>query len=679
MPGSPGRSRHPSAAGPRETPAPARTVSPTGSAPSPLAPLRPTARLLAVPGALALLFAALVGLRLHGFSLAQWNVLLGEPARIEVWLGEPRAIRADDYAVILPLALAQEAHDPPFPVVNRLVGTGQNALLPFSLPVAHPLVLLRPDTWGFFLGADVGLAWRWWSRTFGLFLVAWALLRVVTRGDGALAAFGALALVASPFVQLWTLRPAPVAIHTGLLVLAALGVLFARRAGAILLSGLLLGYAAAGFALVLYPPFQVPLASVALLLAATLAWEHRDALDLRARAGLRLLALGAAGAVVGLAATAFWATAGDAVTRMLATAYPGRRVALGGGRSWAELAAANLGVPLLVEDYGPLLNACEAASFWLLSPVLLAAVLWRSARGGRRPGAVESGLAVGLAALALHATTRLPGWLVRATGWSLVPGPRSMIALGLVEVLLVARLLASGERSAGGRRAGLALAWGGLLGLACLGLARRLPGFPLASGLAFAGGNAALAWLALGARRPWHAMAGFAAASAAVSLAFNPLAQGGAGALRAHPLAAAIRTIDAASGGTSVWATFGPYQVPNLFRALGVRAIDGVQPVPQLEQWARWDPRGRAREVYDRYAHVSLVADAGRTHPRFRLLGPDAFAVDVDPGAPALAALGVTHLLVEGDGARRLAERGGARWLRTVGRFHLLEAARPEP
>lgn len=306
-------------------------MSPTGGAPSPLAPLRPTARLLAVPGALALLFAALVGLRLHGFSLAQWNVLLGEPAQIEVWLGEPRAIRADDYAVILPLALAQEAHDPPFPVVNRLVGTGQNALLPFSLPVAHPLVLLRPDSWGFFLGADVGLAWRWWSRTFGLFLVAWALLRVVTRGDGALAAFGALALVASPFVQLWTLRPAPVAIHTGLLVLAALGVLFARRAGAILLSGLLLGYAAAGFALVLYPPFQVPLASVALLLAATLAWEHRDALDLRARAGLRLLALGAAGAVVGLAATAFWATAGDAVTRMLATAYPGRRVALGGG------------------------------------------------------------------------------------------------------------------------------------------------------------------------------------------------------------------------------------------------------------------------------------------------------------------------------------------------------------
>jgi len=120
-----------------------------------------------------------------------------------VLLGRPQQIRIDDYAVILPLAFAQERHDPPFPVLNTRIGQGQNMLVPFSLPVWHPVTSFRPDTWGFFLGADTGMAWRWWSRTLGLFAVAWLLLLVVTGGDRTLSAFGALFLVESPFFQFW--------------------------------------------------------------------------------------------------------------------------------------------------------------------------------------------------------------------------------------------------------------------------------------------------------------------------------------------------------------------------------------------------------------------------------------------------------------------------------------------
>jgi len=81
-----------------------------------------------------------------------------------VLLGQPRLIRHDDWAVHLPLALAQLHHDPPFPLVNRDIGLGQSALVPFELPVAHPFTLLRPQLLGFFLGPDVGIAWMWWKR-----------------------------------------------------------------------------------------------------------------------------------------------------------------------------------------------------------------------------------------------------------------------------------------------------------------------------------------------------------------------------------------------------------------------------------------------------------------------------------------------------------------------------------
>lgn len=618
-----------------------------------------------------MLFALLVGLRLHGFSISVWRDWTDRSPPDEVLLGRPRAIRIDDYAVILPLAFAQELHDPPFPVVNSSIGLGQNMLLPFSLPVWHPLALFRPDTWGFFVGADVGMAWRWWSRTLALLGVAWLLLLVVTEGRALLSAFGALALVESPFFQLWGLRPAPVTIHTGLLVLAALGIAFGHRRRTILLGGLLLGYAAVGFALALYPPFQVPLAYLGLVLFAAVAWTHRAALDVRFRAGWRAAGLLLAVLVAGAAAALFYAAAGDAIARMASTVYPGQRVSLGGGRSLPELLAGTLGVPLVVNQYGPLVNACEAAGFWLLSPPLLAAAAAGALARRERPDGLSLALAAALAGLVLHATLRMPEMLARASLWSYVPGRRSVIALGLVEVLLVARLLSRPTATPSRLRAGLALAWGAALAGCGAALALELPDFPRTAALGFAALNAALVWLALGPRRGQLGMPAFALASIAISAWFNPLVRGGSEALQANALARAVVEVDAAHGGETVWTAFANLGLGNLFRAVGVASVSGVHPVPQLELWQRVDPAGDYADVYDRYAHVLFsVGPPGAA--RFTTTSPDAFRVVVDPASADLRALGVTHLVVGNARARKAAERGGAVWVRSVGSYEIL-------
>lgn len=635
---------------------------------SPLAPLRSTRSVLA---ALALLFALLVSLHLHGFSISVWQQWIDGSPPDEVLLGRPQQIRIDDYAVILPLAFAQERHDPPFPVLNTLIGQGQNMLVPFSLPVWHPVTLFRPDTWGFFLGADTGMSWRWWSRTLGLFAVAWLLLLVVTGGDRPLSAFGALFLVESPFYQFWALRPAPVTINAGLLVLAALGVAFACRPHWIALGGMLLGYAAVGFVLALYPPFQVPLAYLALLLFGALTLAHRDALELRAKAGWRAAALLLA-AVIALSGVAlFLGAAGTEVERMQDTAYPGHRLSLGGGRSVADLLAATIGAPLLVSDYGPLLNACEAAGFWLLSPVLLAAVLWRWAASGQRPDGVVLALGGAWTVLALHATTHMPAWLARATLWSLVPGHRSVVALGLVEVLLVARLLSRAPPTHGSLRVGLSVAWGVAVAGFGVELAQELPDIHLAGALGFGLANAVLAWIALAPRRPWLGMAAVAVASCAVSSWFNPLMRNGSEMLRDNELARAVIEVDQEHEGASVWVAFANMGLANLFRAVGVHSVDGVHPVPQLELWQALDPGGVEVESYNRYAHVVFRA-AGSVQPTFLRTHTDVFRVLVNPASPALHTLGVTHVVVDSRRAREIAERGGAVWLRSVGRYHLL-------
>ena len=491
--------------------------------------------------------------------------------------------------------------------------------------------------------------------------------------------------MASPFLQFWTLRPAPVAIHASVLVLAALALAFARRRRAILLAGAAAGYSLVGFALTFYPPFQVPLAYLGFVLVGTLVFAHRRALPLREHLGVRLAAVALAAAIAAAGAALVLDAAGDAIERTLHTAYPGQRVALGGGRLVAELLAANVGLPLLADAYGQLQNVCEAAGFWLLSPVLAAAALfgWLGAprrAGGApdarlRPDPVALGLALAVAAFALHATTPMPRWLARASLFGFVTGPRSMLALGLAELLLVARLLARGPHAGGAARGAFAAAWAGAVALAGLALARALPGLPTAPVLGFATANGALAWLALAPRRPWHAMAALAGASALVSLWFNPLVRGGSEVLRENGLAQAILEVDRAHGGESVWVAYGGFVVPNLFRALGVHSVNGVHALPQLELWAPLDPDGAARDVYNRYAHVLFAADGGEV-ARFDGAGAyDAFRVHLSPGSEALRALGVTHVLVDTPSARELAERGGAVSVGSVGRFELLRSA----
>jgi len=173
--------------------------------------------------------------------------------------------------------------------------------------------------------------------------------------------------------------------------------------------------------------------------------------------------------------------------------------------------------------------------------------------------------------------------------------------------------------------------------------------------------------------RPWLPMAALAAASCVVGAWFNPLVRGGSAYLRENALSRAILEVDRAHGGDTTWVSFGDYVTPNLFRILGVRALNGVIPVPQFELWAPLDPKGHARSLYNRFAHVVFTPSPVR-EPRFEQLAYDAFAVHVDPGSDALRALGVTHMLVETDDPAGFAARSGATRLASVGRRHLFRA-----
>lgn len=645
---------------------------------------RPARRVLL---ALFALFAVGIALQLHGYSISAWRQQIDDSPPDEILLGKARLIRSDDWNVIIPLSLAQRAHDPPFPVVNELIGLGENALVPFALPVAHPLTLFRPATWGWFIGPDVGLAWQWWSQLLGLLAALALFFRMATPSADAsqtpirVALAAAVLAVGSPFVLFWSLRSASVPAFGALAAVGALGIATARRPAAILGFGALLGWAGGCFALELYPPFQVPTALLLGVIVLALLHERRSELQLRSRGAFRLAAL-AAGVAIPFAALAWlFLSAGDAIDALRNTSFPGRRVNAGGERALFELVGANLALAWRVESWGPLLNVCESAGFFVLGVPLAAAAILR--RSGRGLGAVEVAAIYVVIVLVAHAVAGYPSSLASATGLALVPGRRSMVAIGIADALLAARLMGRPGGVGAGRVVAITVGagWAALLALAASRAADALPEYPLPFGIGLAVCNGALVAWAASARRGFAPLAAAAVASIAVSAWFNPLVRGGSDFLRDNPLAREVIAIDAARGGESIWVSFGDQYLPNLFRAVGVDAINGLHPIPQPALWSRLDPHGVHRGDWNRYAHVTFVAWAQDTID-VRLHSTDTLVVSMNPRAQVLRELGVTHMLIETDDPATFARVSGHEQLASFGRLHVFEArwpATPDP
>jgi len=610
--------------------------------------LTPAARHVLLVAAMAAVL--LVAFRIHGFSISMWHQHIDGSSPAELLLGEPRAIRSDDWMVHLPLALAQSSHEPAFPIRNENIGAGLNMLVPFPTPIAHPLQIFRPTFWGFLLGDDVGMAWKWWTQILGLFAVWFLVFLEITGNRTAPSVLGGLLLLFSPFLQFWSFNAAPVVTFTGLCFLGIVGLLSAERPRGILGNGLLLGWAAGCLGLTLYPPYLVILGYLLLAMVAGTVWDRREELQAAPHRGLRALAVAVAAAVALAAAAWFYVASSDAIAGMLDTAYPGDRVSVGGGIPVWRLLSSDLWIGLWVFDYGSIGNICEAASFWLMFPVVVAGLI--RARGG--PQRVD-GLAVALAVycglVAMYAVVGLPEWFSRATLFSQVPGGRAILGLGVADALLLLRFLSRDleeERSPGFLVSGAVL-WGVALAATAWPLREALPELPLAFLLPLAALNGALAYLILRQGKAWIPLAVMVVGVALSTAWFNPVVVGGSEFLRDNPLSRKIRAIDQEAGGDTVWISYGPLPQGNLFRMLGVRSVNGVHPVPQLEFWRRLDPDGSDREVYNRYAHVAFVP--GPRRAIIELVQPDLVAVRLHPGPKILADLGVTHLLLVHEGA----------------------------
>lgn len=123
-----------------------------------------------------------------------------------VIFGNSRGIRSDEWNVLTPFMLSQyENHTGKFPYFSDIVrGDKTDVYMLAQSPVMDIAILFRLFQIGFlFLPPDKGLSFFWVGRFIALFLVSFEIMRIITNKNNKLSLFGAILITFAPTINWW--------------------------------------------------------------------------------------------------------------------------------------------------------------------------------------------------------------------------------------------------------------------------------------------------------------------------------------------------------------------------------------------------------------------------------------------------------------------------------------------
>lgn len=603
--------------------------------------------------ALVFSFTILVASGSSGSSLA----LLFENNRIAMhdakpWLGKGQGIRSDEWEVITPMAISQKNHQPKFPIINSNWGhDGHNMLVVgmTGVPVAHVSAIAKPATWGFFVfDLRHALAWYWWFPFFSCLIALWLVLQKFFQLDWKISAALATSFAFAPYSATFSGWPA----YTTFFPLASLlfiqKIVQNQRLLFALAYGLLLGVSISGFALVLYPAWQISLIYIFIPFGLAWCWQERKNLHFRSTQWVgSLVALCASLCILGF----WWIDAKEAVHAIQNTVYPGQRVLEVGGDidPWFFIK----GLLSLQTMYRPttLMDPSDAGSFIFLPLALVVsgALTFISHKNTRLLGTVLAAyMLAAIAYMFIGSNAAIARWSL----WGAVTSYRLDLALGLVQIFLMAWIFSS-TKDTGPVKPWLRwTAWSAGIATFSWGwwLYQRLP-FTIASDLL-----EPVFWLSL---ITWGALAYFFIIRhytyvtvlfllwmLAISLPFNPLGQAPNNIVLDNTLTQTIKRI-IFNGKNGQIAIIGERTWPLVLAIADLHVTNSVFYHPPITFWKKMDPTGDSTPVYNRYQRLFFRLQPLPTPPHQAIQSPrlDEVVLTMDPEFFNFAELGAEAIL----------------------------------
>jgi hypothetical protein len=598
------------------------------------------------PLILLIALITLTATKISGTSMGIYHpIFYGGAKDSSLLLNKPLPIRSDEWLVTSQLTIAQHAAG--YPRFNTNIDTGRDMSLVGDAPYKDWSSLFKPQNLAFLMmPLEYAFAFKWWLLLFLTIIGCYFLVLRMLPGRIGIAILLSLAFSCSPFLFWWYTSGtfAPIfygffIVILGLRIINDEKIVFLRKYRNLysqLAYATLLGYLLTCFALVLYPPFQIPVAiTVAALLAGFFLDKYPNRKLLFSKNSIRkLLVFFLSALIASITVWIFIQTRSTAVDAITKTSYPGHRIVSSGHTPAYQLFATYLQPQLERDDRGSYYfgNQSEASNFILLLPFLLLpgfALLLKEYRQGR--GINWPLLAIQLCIVLFLLNMFVAGFqpLYKLLLLDQVPHARLWIGLGFagfIQLLLVVKsvnTLKAKNRAydflVGGYSVMclLALLWAGLHVRAQY--PKFISNLALILGLSLVFSFMVFCFLS---RRLLIGASIFMIFCIVSIYKIHPLYHG-LGPLGNNKLFETIQTV---SKPADTWVTADNIQFENFALMSNRDSLSGVKPYPNLGFWRQVD--GPSSDyIYNRYAHVIFLSSPPSDTP-LHLVHSDFFEVE---------------------------------------------------
>lgn len=619
--------------------------------------------------------------QIHGSSIGAYNsYFYGESAKDpNLLLGEPRLIRSDEWQVNSQMTIAQKNSN--FERINQNIGAGQDVSLLLDVPYKDWSIIFKPHNLAFFaMPLDNAFAFRWWVMGFLLITSCYLFTLALLPAKKLLAALLSVAFFFSPFIQWWYVYGTVGSIYYSFFAGAILiKLLEEKRTRWKWFWGFLLAYVVSCFALILYPPFQIPCALAMAVFG--LGYfikkiKNMPTKQIWQNLGIITTAVVTAGVIT---ASFLW-TRLDAVHALQNTAYPGTRNTESGGFDVPHLFSSHLSVqfqrhPRAAQYHLPSegtfkpINQSESSNFILLTPFFILPAMFLLINGYRKRKQIDWLLLVTTSSfllLVVMMCTPWLNWLFNLFLMGKVPPGRLIIGVGLLgiihTVLVIRNLLKLNKLPRQFHKITAVYALVVFAFLVYIGLVtmNRSPGFiGLPTFLALSIPVPVVIYLLLN-RRFTLAMAVFLLFSILSSGRVNPLYRG-LEVVTDSSLSREIRALSLSNPGR--WIASDDLLLENMALANGAPSLSGVYIYPQLDLWKSLDSN---ENIYNRYAHIIFTIDrnpAVIAPTSLKLIDKDYIQVNTEPCSDFLKNHNVRFLITV---ARTQGQDNCAQLLKTI-------------
>lgn len=596
-------------------------------------------KILIFPLVLLLLLITLTATRISGTSIGVYHSFLyGENSKDpDLLSGTPQAIRSDEWLVNTQVTIAQEKNN------YARINDGTDMSLLVDAPYVDWSTIFKPQYFVFFIiPLEYAFAFKWWFMLFVLMISVYTFALKLLPNKVMVAILVSILLTFSPFVFWWyqhgTIAPLAYAFLILLISMSIIDdkklVIFHKKINIFIsrfIKVLTLSYLLVCFALILYPPFQIPIVIVSIFFILGYMLNQLKSFD--RKTWIRTIVSFMVAGILGVATTGiFILTRNDAVNTIQNTVYPGKRTVQAGGYDIKQLLATYLQPQLQNKENGNkyIKNQSEDSTFiiqplFLVIPTVLIYLTLYLQR--KKTDYILLGLI--FCSVLFLSQLLIPGidTFTKLFLLDTVPHSRLLIGLGLLSILLmiyISKIYSFNEVRLSKPLAytllGYSVVYLIVIWWAGLEIHRLYIDFiPSKKLILFLSSTVVLGLTLFLMNKQRIGLLILAIFTIASVYQVHPLYRG----LGPIYNSSIQKGMESVSEKDAVWAAAQDVRIENLPQMAGYRSLTGVQTYPDISFWQDYSEQ-KSDHIYNRYAHTFLSTNDSSS---LILVGPDLFAV----------------------------------------------------